>query len=122
MKLNEIQKQKIETKLRTDSNIMKNEQENKIEELTLNMEFDIKKKKIEYEKNSKLFNIEINKKTKLLAQALKIKEDEFSLNIMASQIKMENMMKKQNNQKKYLKYYLLKWLIKCCLIQYFLLK
>ena len=120
--LNEIQKQKIETKLRTDSNIMKNDQENKIEELKLNMELDINKKKIENEKISKLFNIEINKRAKMLDQSLKIKEDEFSLNIMASQIKKENMMKKQKNQKNDLKYNLLKWFIKCCLIQYFLLK
>lgn len=97
-KLNEIQKQKMETKLRTNSNIMKNEKETQIEEYKLNMELDMNKKKIENDKDSILFDIEFIKKAQLLNQALKNKEEENSLNIIGSQIMALHLMRNQMNQ------------------------
>ena len=65
-----------------------------LEEYKLNIELDINKKNIEDEKDSKLFDIEYNKKYQILNQTLKNKEDENSLNILFSQIMMQHMMTK----------------------------
>jgi hypothetical protein len=73
---------------------MKNEKKTNLEEYKLNIELDINKKNIEDEKDSKLFDIEYNKKYQILNQTLKNKEDENSLNILFSQIMMQHMMTK----------------------------
>ena len=73
---------------------MKNEKTTNLEEYKLNIELDINKKNIEDEKDSKLFDIEYNKKYQILNQTLKNKEDENSLNILFSQIMMQHMMTK----------------------------
>ena len=93
-KLNEIEKQKLETELRINSDIMKNEKNTNLEEYKLNTELDINKKKIEDEKDSKFFDIEYNKRYQILNQTLKSKEDDNSLNILFSQIMMQHMMTK----------------------------
>ena len=64
----------------------------------LNMELKVNKLKNENDKDKKLFENKIKKKTQLLNQALEKQKDEYMLNIMMQQMMMAKMMENNLNQ------------------------